>query len=78
MKKKCPDCAEWVANEAIVCRHCQRRFTADEMASARMAPAKSRATAFLLVVGLAVLALLWSSQPGNMEKLVAWETSLGR
>ncbi len=26
-KRKCPQCAEWVKNEALKCRFCQHDFT---------------------------------------------------
>ena len=57
-EKRCPDCAEIIKTEAAVCKHCGRRFTADEMGAHRGSLPRVRWGCLAAVVGFFILVAL--------------------
>ena len=66
-EKKCPQCAETVKKDAVVCRHCRYQFTAEDFHSVRAGEKKNNQQAFGCV-GLIVVVLILARCVGGDEK----------
>lgn len=67
--KRCSQCAELVQNDALVCRHCQHRFTAEETAAAASKRRGGKVMGAVLLVVVLIAVGRWLGDDANMNYL---------
>lgn len=65
-EKKCPDCAEIIKKDAVVCKHCGHRFSQQEMeAEKRRAAEMQKNGAMGCIVLVVLIAIIGTCSSGN-------------
>ena len=58
-KKKCPDCAEHIQREAIVCRYCGCEFEEEKKISTTNKPQEANWKAGVIIIAIALLLVVF-------------------